>query len=78
MKWSLWRAALYGLGVGLAVFVISTMADGGRNLSMWWSNGRPEEIAAYLAGQLTAAPLLFVVVAFIRNRFVKAAPSRHG
>jgi hypothetical protein len=78
MKWSLWRAALYGLAIGLAVFAVNTMADGGQDLAAWWSYGRPAEIVAYLGGRLLILPILFVVIAFVRNRFAKGGASQRG
>jgi hypothetical protein len=73
-KWSLWRAALYGLILQSIVFVTSNLADGGNDAMYWLQQGRPAAIVAYFGGQLIAAPLVFVLVAFIRNRFVGDIP----
>jgi len=73
-KWSLWRAA----NVGLVVSVLP--------LALQIANGKGVEIAsqaqalgveniAYLGGQVLAGPLLFVLIAIIRNAFRRRLPS---
>jgi hypothetical protein len=78
MKWSIWRATLYGLAIGLAVFAVNTMADGGQDMAAWWSYSHPAEFVGYLTGRLLVLPILFVVVAFIHNRFAKAGANEGG
>jgi hypothetical protein len=56
------------------VFVTSNLADGGNDAIYWLQQGRPAAIVAYFGGQLIATPLVFVLVAFIRNRFVGDIP----
>jgi H+/Cl- antiporter ClcA len=69
-KWSLWRAALYGLILAVIAFAISNLADGGKDLSVWL-HSRPDLMMSYFSERLLFAPTLFIVIAFIRNRFVK-------
>ena len=70
-KWSLQRAFLCGLAVQSIAFIISVLGDGGENAMHWLQHGRIGEQVGYFGGQLLAAPLIFVFVAFVRNRFVK-------
>jgi hypothetical protein len=69
-KWSLWRAALYGLIAGVILFVINDAANGWQEFSTW-SQARPSEVISFAIGRFGFPPVLFVLVAFIRNRFVK-------
>ena len=46
-RWSLARAAFYGLLLSLFAFVTSNAADGGNNSLMWLRNGTFGMIAAY-------------------------------
>jgi H+/Cl- antiporter ClcA len=69
-KWNLWRAALYGFIFGVVAFIINALADSGKDLSLWLQ-ARPGEIIVYFGGRLLAAPLLFVLVAVIRNLVFK-------
>jgi hypothetical protein len=73
-KWSLWRAALYGLIVAAIAFTTSNLADGGKHLAVL-IHAPAQEAIPYFAGQMLVAlaPALFVLVAFLRNRFVKAS-----
>jgi H+/Cl- antiporter ClcA len=71
-KWSLWRAALYGLILAVITFITSNLANEGKELSIWLQ-ARPAEMIAYFGARLLAAPLLFVLIAFICNRFVKTS-----
>jgi hypothetical protein len=63
-------AALYGLALSVITFATSNLADQGADFRLWMTYGRPGELIGYFGGQLLAAPLIFVLVAFIRNRFV--------
>jgi hypothetical protein len=70
-KWSLGRAAFYGLILALVVLVVSNLADQRKNLLIWL-NARPGEMLGYFEAQLLLAPIVFVVVALIRNGTVRA------
>jgi hypothetical protein len=76
-KWSLWLAALCGLGTSLVVLAINTLADEGKDLSIWLHADQPSLIA-YLAGRLGFLPLAFVIGAAIRNRFVLGIGAING
>jgi hypothetical protein len=66
-KWSLWRAALYGLAASIIVLAINTLADGGKELI----ESNPSRAAGYLVGSLGIWPIIFVIVAAIRNIVVR-------
>jgi len=70
-RWRYSRAILWGLGLSIVAFVINGFADGWKEADMWLSNGRPGEIIGYFGGRLLSGPLIFIVVAFILNLFVK-------
>ena len=65
-KWSLWRAALYGLIAGMILFVISDAANGWQEVSTW-SQARAGEVFGHAIGRFGFPPILFVLVAFIRT-----------
>jgi hypothetical protein len=67
-RWSLWRAALYGLIASIIVLAINTLADGGEELSDW---SNPSRAAGYLVGSLGIWPIIFVIVVAIRNLVVR-------
>ena len=69
-KWSLWRAALLGLAITFGVFLINLLAEGTEQLTPWL-NARPSEMIAYFAGRLLWLPTLLVLIAFVRNLFIK-------
>ena len=72
-KWSLGRAALYGLATSLVVTAINAVADGGQELSRELSN-RPDMLGAFLVGRLGFLPLLFVIgAAIVINMFAISA-----
>ena len=71
-KWSLWRAALYGLIVSVIVLVINIISAGG---ALWPHVRSGNEMIGYAAGRLFFLPLVFVLVAVIRNSFVKTPRS---
>lgn len=66
-KWSLWRAANIGIGVSAVSLLLQGANGRGFELASY-AHGSPETIG-HLAGQVLAAPLLFVVIAAIRNLF---------
>jgi hypothetical protein len=70
-KWSLKHAALYGLLLSLFAFVVGNVADGGNDFMHWLRNGTFGMNVAYFSGQLLVGPVLFVLVAAIRNLFVR-------
>jgi hypothetical protein len=61
-KWSLWRAALYGLIAGVILFVINDAANGWQEFSTW-SQARPSEVISFAIGRFGFPPVLFVLVA---------------
>jgi GYF domain 2 len=65
-KWSLWGAATGGLVLSSAVLWTSGLSKGGYMLANfgYWPNA---ELIANLIGQLSFGPLLFVLIAVIRN-----------
>jgi hypothetical protein len=69
-KWRLSRAALYGFILATVTFVVHNLVDGGEELSLFWRQARPGQIIGDLIGEFSAAPLLFVAIAFVHNLFV--------
>ncbi len=55
----------------MILFVISDAANGWQEVSTW-SQARAGEVFGHAIGRFGFPPILFVLVAFIRNRFVKA------
>jgi H+/Cl- antiporter ClcA len=70
-KWGLWRSALYGFILAVVVFIVHNLVDSGEQLLLFLKQARLGQIIGDLGGRLLFAPLLFVVVAFVHNRFVK-------
>jgi hypothetical protein len=69
-RWSLARAAFYGLllsGVVFAANVITGPPD-------QWLRAPPAELLAYLAGNFAPAPIIFVLIAATRNAFYGLRP----
>lgn len=66
-KWSLWKAALVGLGVQVLATVAGS--DHGREVLVYLLCGQVEPMIVAIT-QLSVAPIIFVIVALIRNRFV--------
>jgi hypothetical protein len=66
-KWSLGRAALYGLAASVAISVITAMARE-QGLSM---PTHELSVVAFLLTSLWVLPLVFVIVAAIRNQYVR-------
>lgn len=67
-KWSLWRSANIGIGVSAAALLLQVANGRGFELASYAHTRSAETIGA-LGGQVLAAPLLFVVIAAIRNVF---------
>lgn len=65
-KWSLWGAASAGLVLSAATLVIGALSKDGYSLASYAHTPAADSLA-YLFGQLSFAPLLFVVIAAIRN-----------
>jgi hypothetical protein len=73
-RWSLWRAALYGLLLMLVVFAVHL-------LGIWAGTKAPDpwlntnialgSLLANWIGYFMPGPILFVVIAAIRNMFVR-------
>lgn len=68
-KWSLWKAGLLGLALQIGAFVVNNAANNNWS-DLAYLNASIGEALAYFAGRLLFFPLIFVLVAFIRNRFV--------
>ncbi|WP_426527191.1 DUF4339 domain-containing protein [Bradyrhizobium sp. McL0615] len=67
-KWSLWGATNIGLMV--SVFVLSLQIASGRGFELAnYAQTASAETVMYLAGQIIAAPLIFVIVAMVVNIF---------
>jgi hypothetical protein len=77
-RWSLARAAFYGLGLSLVVFAVHvlSMLMGTRPYDPWLTAWEPypAEFLAHWVGYFAAAPALFVAVALVRNLFVRRTP----
>jgi H+/Cl- antiporter ClcA len=69
-KWSLWRAALLGLVIAVCLLAINSVADRGKELSIRL-HAPPAEMTGYFMGRLLLLPILLVLIAFIRNFFIK-------
>ena len=68
-KLRLWRAALYGLIAAVIVYIINNAANDWQEFATW-SQARPGEMVGYAIGRFGFLPMLFILIAFIRNRFV--------
>ena len=66
-RWSLGRAFLYGLLLSIAVFAINNLAQGGEEITLLVLNAPLHISVAYLASRVLWLPLVFVIVATIRN-----------
>ncbi|OHV22381.1 hypothetical protein BBJ66_29830 [Rhizobium sp. RSm-3] len=67
-RWSLWRSANIGVGLSAAILLLQAVNGRGFELANYAHTRSAETISA-LGGQVLAAPLLFVVIAAIRNVF---------
>ncbi len=65
-KWSLWGAASAGLVLSVATLVIGALSKDGYSLASYVHTPTADSLA-YLFGQLSFGPLLFMVVATVRN-----------
>jgi GYF domain 2 len=65
-KWSLWKSANIGLLVSAFVLLVQIATGRGFQLANYAHTGSAETIAS-LIGQVLAAPLIFVLIAFARN-----------
>ena len=70
-KWSLWRAALTGFLIYLAIYVLGTTINNRWDRELAWLNGRPGQVIGYFGAQFLLLPLVFVVIAIIRNLWVR-------
>ncbi|MBA5803911.1 hypothetical protein [Rhizobium changzhiense] len=70
-KWSLWRSANIGVSVSAVTLLLQVANGRGFELANYAHTRSAETISA-LGGQVLAAPLLFVVIAAIRNVFKRA------
>jgi len=73
-KWSLWRAALYGLMASVAVLVIDIIIVE-TGLGVWPAD--PILVVPYLVVRLGFFPLLFLIGAAIRNLWARTYQSPH-
>ncbi|RXG83985.1 hypothetical protein [Bradyrhizobium zhanjiangense] len=67
-KWSLWKSASIGLLVGAFTLVIQVANGRGFELANY-AHARSAGTISYLVGQTLAAPLIFVLIALVRNLF---------
>jgi hypothetical protein len=67
-KWSLWKSASIGLLVSAFTLIIQVASGRGFELANYAHTGSPATIGG-LTGQTLAAPLIFVLVASVRNLF---------
>ena len=65
-KWKVWRAALYGLTLSLLMYGFYSLGFGDEDLPA----PRTAELAA-VAGFVASGPIIFLLVALIRNHFVQ-------
>jgi hypothetical protein len=65
-KWSLWRAALYGFIFSALLYAFHVFAVRDENLP----GPSAAELGA-ITGLLSVGPIIFVMVALVRNLFVK-------
>jgi hypothetical protein len=70
-KWSLWGAALWGFVLMAFTALTSGLANGWQDLSAL-SHAHLRGALGYLFGRFAVIPLIFVLLVFIRNRFVRA------
>lgn len=64
------RAFLWGLVVSAIAITVSNLADGGKDVAIWLKNGSRAEIITYYGTQLLMWPVLFMIVALIRNIYL--------
>jgi hypothetical protein len=67
-KWSLWKSASIGLLVSALTLLVQVASGRGFELANYAHTGSAATISA-LTGQTLAAPLIFVLVASVRNLF---------
>ena len=72
-KWSIWRAANAGLLVSVLVPTLQIASGRGFELASLVQTASAETVAQ-LAAQILAVPLLFVLIALIRNIFKRRLP----
>lgn len=72
-KWSVWKAANFGLLVSALLLAIQIASGRGFELASYAKTASAETIAA-LAGQILAPSVLFVLVALVRNAFKSQLP----
>jgi hypothetical protein len=74
-RWSLARAALYGLILMGVVFGVELLGiwTGSKDPDPWFdvAASSPAEFAVYWIGFFLTGPIVFVVIALIRNLFVR-------
>jgi hypothetical protein len=72
-KWSLWRSANIGLLFSALTLVIQIAGGRGFVLANYAHTASAETIS-FLVGQIVAAPLIFVFIAFLRNLLNRRRP----
>jgi hypothetical protein len=65
-KWNLWRAALYGFILQVLIFSFHVSVVGDEQLP-----GLTADELGYFFGLMLPCPTFFIVVAFVRNFFVR-------
>lgn len=72
-KWSLWRSA--NIGLGLSTLTLLLQIGNGRGFELAsYADTRSAETISFLGGQILAAPLLFILIAFGRNIIHRRQP----
>jgi hypothetical protein len=71
-KWSIWRSASIGLLVSALILIVQIGIGRGLQLASAVHTASPAAVGALL-GQILAAPMLFALVALVRNRFRRGA-----
>jgi uncharacterized integral membrane protein len=67
-KWSIWRAANAGLLVSVLPLALQIANGRGVELASYAQTASAETVL-FLGGQILAGPLLFVIIALVRNTF---------
>jgi len=76
-KWSLWRSA--NIGISFSAFTLLLQIANGRGFELAsYAHTRSAETISALGGQVLAAPLIFVLIAFTRNGFNRHQPKSNA
>lgn len=76
-RWSLWRSA--NIGIIFSTFILLLQIANGRGFELAsYAHTRSAETISALGGQVLAAPLIFALIAFIRNGFNRRQPKSNA